>query len=196
MKCIRRYYLTFRCEASCCSSRPNASREIAGSSGFLPIQNRCQKHSFACQFHEGQSQTQLLHCSVWVACWDGFKWWKLRHHSINQAQNARLPGECFRASFRGQILAGIQCGEGVLSINSGFCVFGSLAVFTVTTWSSNQRWFSLKYQPKFATGTSSPKHWKLLALPRVKCMSAPKHWQKANSIQYLRASPKRLTAIL
>ena len=53
---------------------------------------------------------------------------------------------------------------------------------------------SLKCLPKFATGTSSQRRWKQLVPHQARCTSAPKHWQKASSIQYPQASLKLLTA--
>ena len=59
-----------------------------------------------------------------------------------------------------------------------------------------ERSFSLKCLPKFATGTSSQRRWKQLVPHQARCTSAPKHWQKANSIQCPQASLKLLTAFL
>ena len=53
---------------------------------------------------------------------------------------------------------------------------------------------SLKCLPKFATGTSSQRRWRQLVPHQARCMSAPKHWQKASSIQCPRASLKLHTA--
>ena len=55
---------------------------------------------------------------------------------------------------------------------------------------------SLKCLPKFATGTSSQRRWKQLVPHQARCTSAPKHWQKASSIQCPQASQKLLTAFL
>ena len=86
-----------------------------------------------------------------------------------------------------------------IAANFSFRVFGPLAVFTVTARSVGWRWlfrlqFSLKCLPKFVTGPSSPRQWKQLVPHQVRCMSAPKHWQKASSIQCPRASLKLHTA--
>ena len=85
--------------------------------------------------------------------------------------------------------------------NVSFRRFGSLADFTVTTKATGWRWFSrlqfsLKCLPKFVTGPSSPRQWKQLVPHQVRCTSAPKHWQKASSIQCPQASQKLLTAFL
>ena len=55
---------------------------------------------------------------------------------------------------------------------------------------------SLKCLPKFAIGTSSQRRWKQLVPHQARCTSAPKHWQKASSIQCPQASQKLLTAFL
>ena len=74
----------------------------------------------------------------------------------------------------------------------GFHRHGQVCRLAIVTEPS----ISLKCLPKFATGTSSQRRWKQLVPHQARCTSAPKHWQKASSIQCPQASQKLLTAFL
>ena len=74
----------------------------------------------------------------------------------------------------------------------GFHRHGQVCWLAMVTASS----ISFKCLPKFATGTSLQRRWKQLVPHQARCTSAPKHWQKASSIQCPQASQKLLTAFL
>ena len=74
----------------------------------------------------------------------------------------------------------------------GFHRHGQVCRLAIVTVPS----ISLKCLPKFATGTSSQRRWKQLVPHQARCTSAPKHWQKASSIQCPQAFQKLLTAFL
>ena len=74
----------------------------------------------------------------------------------------------------------------------GFHRHGQVCWLAMVTESS----ISFKCLPKFAIGTSSQRRWKQLVPHQARCTSAPKHWQKASSIQCPQASQKLLTAFL